>query len=193
MVKTMTNNEIESVLTVRDIMTSPVVTVREDDSVQSASILMKDHEIGGIVIVDGTGRPIGMLTERDIVIRVAANNQLPGTVSVEKVMSRPLITVSPEVSLAEAAKKMSGGSIRRLAVLERGRLVGIVSSKDIVSIMPELTEIIAHKVRLTPDPEEERPPMTGYCDNCNQWSENMIEVEGDFLCEECRAELMTEM
>jgi predicted transcriptional regulator len=107
-------------------------------------------------------------------------------------MTIPLITVPPETDIMIAAKKMSNSSIRRLVVTENELLVGIVSSKDLVSITPELAEIIAHQVRLAPEPDEELPPVAGYCDHCNQWSEELIEVEGNYLCEECRIELTTE-
>lgn len=179
-------------ITVREMMSSPVVTVQETDSIEVASKLMKNHEIGSIVIVDDTGRPLGMLTERDIVIRVTAENRIPSSVQVKQVMSRPLVTISPSDNIETAAKKMNSSSVRRLAVMEKGQLVGIVSSKDIVSITPELIEIIAHKVRLAPEPEEELRSMTGYCDNCSVWSEQLVEVEGNYLCEECRIELTTE-
>jgi CBS domain-containing protein len=188
----MSESGIQTGIKVREIMSSPVVTVGETDSVEAASKLMKSHEIGSIVIVDDTGRPVGMLTERDIVIRVSAENLLPSNVQVKQVMSKPLVTISPDADIETAARKMSSSSIRRLAVMEGGHLTGIVSSKDIVSITPELAEIIAHKVRLAPEPEEELPPMTGYCDNCGAWSEELSELEGNFLCEECRIERRTE-
>lgn len=189
----MSSNAAQTGITVREIMSSPVVTVNETDSVETASILMTKRGIGSIVIVDAHDRPTGILTERDIVVRVAALNLLPSRVEVKEVMSQPLRTISPETDIAIAAKIMSGSSIRRLVVTESHRLVGIVSSKDIVSITPQLSEIIAHKVRLTPEPEEEIPPMSGYCDHCDQWSEDLIEVEGRYLCEECRVELTTEL
>lgn len=188
----MSSNEAQTGITVREIMSSPVVTVKETDSIETVSILMKNKKIGSIVIVDDANRPTGMLTERDIVVRVTALNLLPSNVQVSQVMSSPLITVPPETDIMIAAKKMSNSSIRRLVVTENELLVGIVSSKDLVSITPELAEIIAHQVRLAPEPDEELPPVAGYCDHCNQWSEELIEVEGNYLCEECRIELTTE-
>ena len=188
----MSGNEAQTGITVREIMSSPVVTVKETDSVETAAILMKNKEIGSIVIVDDKTRLTGMLTERDVVVRVTALNLLPRDVQVKQVMSSPLITVPPEIDIMTAAKKMNSSSFRRLVVTENGLLVGIVSSKDLVSITPELTEIMAHQVRLAPELEEELPPIAGYCDHCNQWSEELAEVEGNYLCEECRVELTTE-
>lgn len=188
----MSSTEAKTGITVREIMSSPVVTVRETDTVETVSILMKEKKIGSIVIIDNANRPTGILTERDIVVRVTALNLLPSDVLVSQVMSSPLIAIPPETDITIAAKKMSSSSIRRLVVTDNGVLVGIVSSKDLVSITPELAEIIAHQVRLAPEPDEELPPIAGYCDNCNQWSEELTEVEGNYLCEECRVEFTTE-
>lgn len=188
----MSGNEALTGITIREIMSSPVVIVKEKDSIEIAAILMKNREIGSIVIVDDANRPTGMLTERDIVVRVAALNLLPSDVQASQVMSSPLITVPPDIDIMIAAKKMSDSSIRRLVVMENELLAGIVSSKDLVSITPELAEIIAHHVRLAPESEEEFPPVAGYCDHCDQFSEELIEVEGNYLCEECRVELTTE-
>ena len=87
----MSGNEAQTGITVREIMSSPVVTVKETDSVETAAILMKNKEIGSIVIVDDKTRLTGMLTERDVVVRVTALNLLPRDVQVKQVMSSPLI------------------------------------------------------------------------------------------------------
>ena len=69
------------------------------------------------------------------------------------------------------------------------KMLGIISSKDIVAITPALIEIIAEKTRITQEPTFRRGFIsTGYCDKCRQWSESLMEVDGRFLCEECRIE-----
>jgi Zn finger protein HypA/HybF involved in hydrogenase expression len=73
----------------------------------------------------------------------------------------------------------------------KGNLVGIISSKDILSVTPELIEIISETARIeNPSAEEtvESAPLAGYCDRCAAWSDSLKEVEGEFLCEDCRAE-----
>ena len=76
----------------------------------------------------------------------------------------------------------------------RGELVGVVSSKDILAVTPELIEIIQEKARIESESSSEREfsesaPLAGYCDRCGAWSDDLKEAEGQFLCEDCRAEL----
>jgi len=108
-------------------------------------------------------------------------------------MTSPLITVDPDEPLSEAARRMSRLNIRRLGVMYKGNLVGLVSSKDILAITPELLEIIQEKARIeggkVAEAISESPPLTGYCDQCGGWSDNLEEVEGNFLCEDCKEEL----
>jgi signal-transduction protein with cAMP-binding, CBS, and nucleotidyltransferase domain len=113
----------------------------------------------------------------------------------KEVMTSPLMTIEPDVTINEAARRMSRLNIRRLGVIYKGQIIGLISSKDILSVMPELIETIQEKAliegenRAQEATEEETTPLAGYCDNCESWSDDLKEVNGDFLCEECRAEL----
>jgi len=124
------------------------------------------------------------------VTRVLAKNRLPSKLVVKKVMSSPLITISPEETLSNAARQMSRLNIRRLGVIYKGDLLGIVSSKDVLAVTPELIETIQEKTRIEAgnlvEEEVEGSPMAGYCDQCGQWSSRLKGVEGDFVCEDCR-------
>jgi len=180
---------------VRDVMSSPVITIDEDEPVDKVAQLMEKYRLGCIIVTSkDAGKPLGIITERDLVIRVLARNVLPSSLTAKDVMSSPLITVSPETSISEAARLMSRLNIRRLGVMYRGELVGIVSSKDILAVTPELIEIIQEKARiesgnLMAEEYPESTPLAGYCDQCGAWSDNLKEVEGQFLCEDCRTEL----
>jgi CBS domain-containing protein len=180
--------EVKAGVLVKDIMSTPPITVNDRDTVETVAKLMSKHNIGSIVVLGEEGNPIGMITERDIVTRVVAKNAFPSKIKAGDIMSRPLIGIEPDADINEAAKKMSKLKVRRLVVMEKGKLVGIVSSKDIISITPALMEIIAEKARIT-GTAIEKPVMLGYCDVCGQWSEALREVEGKFLCEDCRIEL----
>jgi len=177
---------------VKDIMSSPVITIDETETAGKAARLMDKHNVGCIVVV-GKGKPLGVITERDLVIRVLARNNQPSKLVVKEVMTSPLITVDPDEPLSEAARRMSRLNIRRLGVMYKGNLVGLVSSKDILAITPELLEIIQEKARIeggkVAEAISESPPLTGYCDQCGGWSDNLEEVEGNFLCEDCKEEL----
>lgn len=187
---------IRGPMLVKDVMSSPVITIQENESANKVALLMEKHKVGCIVVTAENERPIGIITERDLVTRIVARDLEPSKVTVKEIMSTPLIMIPPDETLNEAARRMSRLNIRRLGVMYKGELEGIISSKDILAIMPELIEIIQEKTRIEKQgiSEEilERPPLAGYCDNCRQWSDDLIEVEGNFLCEDCRLELERE-
>ncbi len=182
---------------VKDVMTSPVITISEAGNVQKAAQLMNRNDVGCVIVTSKEGKPVGIITERDLITRVLTKNTLPSSVSVKKVMTSPLLTIDPDETLTEAARKMSRLNVRRLGVIYRGNLVGLVSSKDILAVTPELLEIIQERAKIDkePVPEEEAPeprPFAGYCDHCGRWSDALKEIEGQLLCEECQTELQGE-
>jgi len=182
---------------VKDVMTNPVITIDENDTAQQAAKLMDENDVGCIVVTSKEGKPVGIITERDMITRVLAKNTLPSKVIAKKVMTSPLITIDPDETLTEAARKMSRLNVRRLGVVYRGNLEGLISSKDILAVTPELLEIIQERAKIEkePVPEEEAPeprPLEGYCDHCGRWSDALKEVEGQLLCEECQTELKGE-
>jgi len=186
-------DEVKTSIPVRDIMASPVITVLEDEDLETVAKLMDKHELGSIIVTSKDNHPIGIITERDIVSRVTAKNLLPRNIKAKDVMSRPLRTTVPDADIKDAAEEMHRLGIRRLVVMERGKMIGIITSKDIVGITPSLIEIIYEKARIRSTP---LLPMgaeaAGSCERCRQWSDTLRDVEGRFLCEECRLELSVE-
>jgi len=181
---------------VKDVMTSPVITISEEDTVQEAARLMDKNDVGCIIVVDKERKAVGIITERDMITRVLSKNTLPSKVRAKKVMTSPLLTIDPDESLTDAARKMSRLNVRRLGVMYRGNLAGLISSKDILAVTPELVEIIQERAKIEkePAPEEEPAPVAleGYCDHCGRWSEALKEIDGRLLCEECQIELKGE-
>ena len=176
---------------VKDVMSSPVITVGETEAVDKVAKFMEVQQLGCIIITDKDERPLGIITERDLVTRVLAKNKLPSKLIAKDVMTTPLITINPGETLSNAARQMSRLNVRRLGVIYKGNLVGIISSKDILAITPELIDTIQEKTRIEGGNMEETlesPPMAGYCDRCTQWSSRLKEVEGEFLCEDCRTD-----
>lgn len=129
---------------IRDIMTDDVECCSLLDNVFEVAVKMKELNVGAIPIVDQE-RLVGMITDRDLVIRGIAEKH-PGSTKVEDIMSKELITISPDAASNEAAKLMSDHQIRRLPVVEEGKLIGIVSLGDFA--VRELTDDQA-KVALT--------------------------------------------
>ena len=180
--------DITPKMIVKEIMSSPVLTVDHNQNVVDAADLMDRGDIGAVIVVED-GRPIGVLTERDIVIRVVAKALNPLKVRVKQVMSTPLRTVEPDLPITDAARIMSYFKIRRLGVVYKGELVGIVTDRDILSVTPDLFEILQERTRIEPEEEfMEEETSAGHCDRCGAWSDNLKEVDGEFLCEECRLE-----
>ena len=179
---------------VKDVMSSPVITVDEDATVDKAAQLMADGHIGCIVVTSKEEKPSGIITETDFVTRVLAKNIKPNKLTAKEVMTSPLITIDPDETISEAARRMSRLNIRRLGIMYKGNLVGIVSSKDILAVTPELLEIMQERARIEGFVEEEaqHSPLAGYCDQCGRWSDTLKEVEGNLLCEECQIEFEAE-
>ena len=182
---------------VKDVMSSPVVTLDEDAPSNRVAHIMDENELGCVIVTNKTGKPVGILTERDLVIRVLSKNLKPDAIKAKEIMTSPLVTIEPDATVSEAARRMSRLNIRRLGVIYKGNLVGLVSSKDILAVMPELIEMIQEKSRIegaveAEETEEEETPLSGYCDRCGVFSEDLRDVNGQNLCEDCRIELENE-
>jgi signal-transduction protein with cAMP-binding, CBS, and nucleotidyltransferase domain len=184
---------IRTKMLVKDVMSSPTITIDEEASVHTVAQRMEKYKVGGIIVTGKQEKPLGIITERDLVIRVLAKNSRPSKLTAKQVMTSPLITVNPDETLSEAARRMSRLDIRRLGVMYKGDLVGVITSKDILAITPELIAIIQEQARIQGETAiEEAPeysPLAGYCNQCGRWSDTLEEVEGSFLCGECKADL----
>jgi CBS domain-containing protein len=180
---------------VRDVMSSPVITMDENDASNLAAATMDKNDLGCVIVTNKAGKSIGIITERDLVVRVLAKNLKPDTVKAKEIMTTPLVTIEPESSISEAARRMNRLDVRRLGVIYRGDLVGIITSKDVLGVMPELIEIILERSRIedaSRTDETEEVPLSGYCDRCNIYSESLKERNGQNICDECRVELEEE-
>jgi CBS domain-containing protein len=115
---------------VRDVMTPGVRTVSASQSLAEAAEVMKGEDVGSVPVVE-EGRLAGIVTDRDIVTRAVAEWRDPQTVKVEEVASHELVTVEPEQDLDEALALMARHQVRRLPVVEEGRLVGMLAQADV--------------------------------------------------------------
>jgi CBS domain-containing protein len=114
---------------IRDVMTPNPRTVTPSDTIQNAAQIMRDEDTGAVPVVDN-GRAVGMVTDRDIVVRAVADGSQPSRL-VSDIVTSAVVTATPDMSTREAAQLMSEHQIRRLPVVENERLVGIVSLGDI--------------------------------------------------------------
>jgi CBS domain-containing protein len=117
-----------------------VITVKKEATVEDAVKLMNKHEIGCLVVVEN-GKPVGIITERDLLKRVLPKSEELGNMKVMEIMSKPLISVEPKVQIEEAAKLMFQKKIKKLPVVEGGNLVGLVSLTDLLRVQPQLIKL----------------------------------------------------
>ena len=117
--------------TVREVMTSKLCSIDTDKTVAYAAKMMRDEDVGIAPIVEGD-RLVGVLTDRDVTVRVVAEGRDPEQVKVTEVASRELVTLDPQQELDEALRLMARHQVRRLPVVEEdGRLVGVVAQADV--------------------------------------------------------------
>jgi len=131
---------------VRDIMKREVVVVTPDISVREASKIMSKYDIGSLIVVEDDN-PVGILTERDILNLVAREENLD-EIKVGKVMSRNIITIEADKKIDDAVDLMLKHKIKRLPVKEGNKIVGIVTTSDIIVAEPKLIEAIASLISL---------------------------------------------
>jgi CBS domain-containing protein len=117
---------------ISDVMTEAALTDRSDDSLVSAARKMREQQTGSLLVTDGE-QLLGIVTERDVLRAVAED--VPLDTPISEVMSKDLVTAEPGMSLREAARIMTEKWIRHLPVLEGGRLVGIVSQRDLAGVL----------------------------------------------------------
>lgn len=115
---------------VREIMTPSIISVEGSSTVSEAAKVMVEREVGSVIVTEGN-RPVGILTERDILKRVVVRGLDPLKTKVREVMSSPLVTVSTDAYIVDAGRMMAEKNIRRLLVVEGDRPVGIITQKDV--------------------------------------------------------------
>jgi CBS domain-containing protein len=135
---------------VKEIMTTNVKTIRPEDTVKSLAQRMIKENIGDMVVISGSGIVAGIATERDIIKEMVVSCGNIEEVKVQDIMSKDLVTIGPEATLEEAADVMVKNKIKKLPVIDKGRLVGIVTATDLVAYENKLVEKVAHLITSSP-------------------------------------------
>ena len=115
----------------RDVMTNPVIRIHPDESVAVAARTLTRYNIGALPVCGGDGRLCGLITDRDIVTRCLASGRSPATTPIREIMSQNIISARPDMDTAMAAGLMGREQVRRLPVVENGKLCGMVSLGDL--------------------------------------------------------------
>ena len=137
-------------------MSERVVTIDQREPVIAAARLLKRMNLGALPVTDRSGKLVGMLTDRDIVVRCVAAGGNAREMTVGDIMSRGVVTASPESEVSDAARRMGRGQVRRLPVVEGGKLVGMLSLADMarrcdMEAAAALADISSNLRRLTKD------------------------------------------
>ena len=172
---------------VQEIMTKNVAVIDQNATIQVAAMILRKRNIHGLVIVKGKN-VIGVLTDKDIISKVVAENKSPLTVKVKDVMAPKVIVVKPTETIDEATRIMFANDVSRLPVVdEMGTLVGIITMADMIRVYPGITEIFEEEQDIT-DPQTmlaERTTIEGRCEECDIISEDLVEIDSRWLCNDC--------
>ena len=121
-----------NLILVQDIMTKAIISVSTETTVFQVAKMMEQGGIGAVLVKKDDGHLSGIITDRDYATKIVSNN-LPSDTPVEKIMSSPLITINYDETISAAAKRMTSKKIRKLAVTDNGKIVGLITSTDLVT------------------------------------------------------------
>jgi CBS domain-containing protein len=124
-----------------DVMTREVITLDGNVSAKKAAEVMAQEGVSALIITE-EGKAIGILTERDILKRIVAEDKNPKETKLKDIMSSPLVTIGPNVDLEEAAHLMFERKIKNLPVIRENRLIGLVRLQDICKLQPEILRML---------------------------------------------------
>lgn len=126
---------------VKEFMNTDVVSIDCEASAKDAAGKMAHHELGSLIVTE-RGKPAGIVTERDLLSRVLAAGKDAETTCVETVMSKPLICGTPDMEVVQATRFMINKGIKKLPIMEGGKLVGIVTLTDTCSVQPDMYDLL---------------------------------------------------
>jgi len=139
---------MSGIILVRDIMAKNVKTVRTDDSVHDAVVKMNKFDVGSVIVTNNS-RPVGIITSKNILNRVVEPRLDAGIVRAKDIMSSPIITIEPDSSVEDAAKLMAKKRIKKLAVMDKDKILGILSTSDIVRANPTQLGILQELLKIS--------------------------------------------
>lgn len=177
-------------LLVRDLMSKKVNIVSENASIVKAAKVMAKSRRGYVVVVK-KGKPIGILTDSDIIEEVVSKNRDPARVKVKDIMSSPVIVTHPDTQITEASRLMRKNLIKRLPVVDpkKGKLVGILTETDIAKSTPEFLTILEERIDAKKEgyePERISGIASGICEECGNYSDILNYINGKWICESCK-------
>ncbi len=189
------NREIEREVSVAEVMNKTVIVMDINSNIQSIAMEMVSCEAGSVIITENR-KAIGIITERDLVKNIVAEDRRPSEVNASEIFSTPLTTIEPEKSVVEASEIMLKANIKRLPVLEKDTIIGVISTTDILMVTPGLNTILKDLIDMNretllsiPSVEELSEEFsTGICESCETYSSDLKFMDGKYLCGKCQQE-----
>lgn len=175
-------------LNVMEAMTKEPISVSPDASVKECAKLMKNHHVGSLVVKENN-RVLGIISEQDLVYKVIAVNKSVHKTTAKDIMTSDPVIISPDKDIFEALVKMRDCNVRRLPVIDNGKLVGFLTSKDILKVEPQLFELLVDKIELR---EQASKPINnisekeGLCELCGEYTDFLYEQDDLMVCDRCR-------
>jgi CBS domain-containing protein len=170
---------------VGDAMTKGVIYAAPQDNIQRIAEIMKKNDIDSVIVME-KGKGVGIVTDTDIISKVVASAKDPKATPVSNIMTSPLITITPDKDVDKAARMMRDKNIKRLVVTQNNKIVGLLSEFDLVRIEPALHILIKeHSKWDIADIPSLVGTISGNCEVCGEYSENLTNLEGRLVCDEC--------
>jgi len=132
-------------------MKTNILTVQPEMNLTNAAKLMSEKHVGSLIIINKKNKIAGILTERDILTDIVAKGKNLKDVQVKDIMSKNVITIEPEKAIEEASKIMIKRKIKKLPVIDKGKIIGIITASDIVKFEPKLIEQIEQIIDIESD------------------------------------------
>ncbi len=174
-------------LKVKDVMNKNVIFVSGDENVLKVADIIISKRIGSVLVYDKNKK--GLISKTDIIREIVLKNKDPLKTKARDIMNSNLITINWNETLEYAAKKMKKHKVGRLVVLDdHGRISGIISKSDVAYIEPSLVDLLEEEVLIDNYEFGENVKISGYCDNCGNYSDDLKLVGDMYLCEECRGD-----
>lgn len=173
---------------VKDAMIKEVVTTKPSQTVFEGAKLMEKGDVGSIIICENY-KPVGIVTREDIVNKIVAKNVDASKTLLKDVMTKEIVSCSSTDDLRDVAHKMSKHGYERIPVIDSGKLVGIISTREIAKVAPQEIEILRERLLINEPgqiPEEEF--SEGECELCGNFSAELRNVNDRWVCVNCKEE-----
>ena len=172
---------------VKEAMIARVIIGKPTQTVKEIASIMKKEDVGMIVICEGS-KPIGTVTREDIIDKVVASGKEVSSVKAKDIMNFPVVTAGLEDDLATVSRIMVKYGYERLPVVSMGKLVGLISDREIAKIAPAAIEILRERLFIDSEPAVAEEFNSGECELCANFNEQLHLINDRWVCDACKDE-----